>query len=105
MKLEDLKHLPVAKGPSALPMRLDLPEVPVEIAEIELRRSGCMGTIYAIGIHIPNGKPDEPYLVWTNIVDKKTGKRRNIISTRLSEITTYKSNKIETISNSDQNRT
>jgi len=105
MKLEDLKHLPVAKGPSAHPEKLDLPEVPAEIAEIELRRSGCMGPIYAIGIHIPNERPDEPYLVWTNIVDKETGKRRNILSIRLMEISTYKRPKVETISSSDQNRT
>ena len=98
MKLDDLKHLPVARGPSAHASELNLPEIPVELAEVEFEQSGRLRPIYVNGIHIPDEKPNEPYLVWTNHVNKQTGKRCNVLSTELSKITTYKHSHVETVS-------
>ena len=86
MKLEDLKHLPVAREEHL--GLLNLPRIPVEIAEVEFKNSSFCRLIYVNGIQIPSEK-SSPYLVWANRTNKETGTKAHLLATRLEEITSY----------------
>lgn len=90
MKLEDLKHLPVARCPLLGDKEVDLPEVPVELADVEFKGNGYFRPIYVRGILIPDENPNVAYLIWANHISVQTGKRDTTLKTRLEEITSYK---------------
>jgi len=102
MRLEDFSHLQVVRGSSSDLPEAKLPDVPVEIAEVEFNGSGAYRPIYVCGIHIDTENPERPFLTWTNHVDKITGKRRNILSTYLDEITAYRPISVATETPSNQ---
>ena len=90
MRLDELEHLPIARGPLISDKEVDLPEVPVELADVEFEGCGSFRPIYVRGIQIPDKTPDEPYLVWANHINKETGRVCGILKTELDKVTDYR---------------
>ena len=92
MKLDELGHLPVFKCP--FESKMDLPKVPVELADVEFEESGHYRPVYVMGIYIPTDVPNRTYLVWTNEIKIDSGKYCNILRSELGEITRYRSHSL-----------
>lgn len=88
MRLEDLSHLPKVKGPLSGDNEVDLPKVPVELADVEFENSGMYRPIYVRGIL--QVEDDEPFLVWANHIDVSNEQRSNILKTELNKVTRYR---------------